>query len=857
MLGKKKKKKKHKPEKKVKPVERKHIKIRKFNTKKLNKLFAILPFVIILILALLYFAPFLSGRKMMHGSDWLLGGYTKRVWTTNYILEHKEIPMWFPHIFGGCPTIGAFFGDLLSPQTLLFFIFPIHIVWAFLFVIYTFLAGIGIYLLLKELKLGFFPSLTGAICYMFSGSLISTTYAGHLGRAISVALLPLMLLFVLKGVKRRKFFYFIFFAGITSLSFLAGHFQMTYYATGLAIFFFVFLLFGERKTSKLKGVLKIVSLFIIGIIVLGMIVSISFLPVYKNLSFGARGQTKGYEYTTSWSLPTAELIDLFVPEYSGILAHYWGENYFKLHSEYFGILPLLLLVVGILFSYKNRNVKFFFFIGLAALFLALGKNTPIFKIAYYIIPGIKKFRAPTLIFYIFTFSAVFVASYGMKRILEKKNRKRLIISLLCFVGFYLVFAFIAVLGQEGFISFLKSHFSYLTLPQSTAKLKAFTDNYPIFIKGIGKALLVSILSFILILLFLKERLKVVYLTSGLLIILLIDQWTIGKKYLKENPPPSEYYKKDEVISFLEKDNSLYRVFPLQYRRSNDGILFINEIQSLGGYHPNPLRRYQELIGAGESVMFQPDNLIRFPKLIDVLNGKYIIGIPLPSDTMRFDERTRASIREWRNYYSRFKPVKQGQYVIYENENFLQRAFFVEDYRVFEVPDTMVKKISEDSLTKLQDAQKDSLLQFMETEEFNPLDMVLLEEEPDTPHPDSILGGSTVSIENYNANRIEIMVKAKTKGFLVLSENYYPRWHCYVDGRKTKVYLADYTLRAVLLDKGEHTVLFVYEDKAYSTGKTFSIIGILILLFSFIFQFFQRKKIKETQSKLCYSNSKKE
>ena len=139
---------------------------------------------------------------------------------------------------------------------------------------------------------------------------------------------------------------------------------------------------------------------------------------------------------------------------------------------------------------------------------------------------------------------------------------------------------------------------------------------------------------------------------------------------------------------------------------------------------------------------------------------------------------------------------------------------------------------------------------MEKDEFNPLHMVLLEEEPDIPHPDSILGGSTVSIENYNANRIEIMVKAKTKGFLVLSENYYPRWVCYVDGRKTKVYLADYTLRAVLLDKGEHTVLFVYEDKVYGAGKTFSIIGILILLFSFIFQFFQRKKQpqKKTEKK---------
>lgn len=811
-----KKKKKHVAEKKVKLVATRNI-----NAKK-SKIFSILPIIIILVLALIYFAPFLSGRKMMYGSDWLLGGYAQRVWSANYILEHKEIPMWLPHLFGGSPTVAGFFGDLLSPHTLLYLIFPVHIVRTYLYIFYIFLAGLGVYLLLKEMKLGILPSTVAAIGYMFSGSLISTTYAGHLARAISVAILPLMLLFVLKGVKRRRFFYFVFLAGIAALSFLGGHFQMTYYAMGLTTFFFIFLILGERKTLKIKGTLKVVSLFVMSLIILGMIVSISFLPVYRNLSFGARGQTKGYEYTTSWSMPTAELIDLFVPEFSGIKEHYWGGNYFKLHSEYFGILPLILLLIGVFFCFKDRNVKFFFFFGVAALFLALGKNTPIFKIAYYVLPAIKKFRAPALIFYLVTFSVTVIAAFGLKRILERKDSKKIIISILLFIGCYIIFGFIAVVGKEGFITFLKSHFSYLGVSQNAAKLKAFTENYPLFMRGLGKALLISIISFVLFLLFLKERLKVIFLIPCLLIILLFDQWYVERRYLVANPPPSEHYARDRVINFLEKDKGSYRVFPLQYQRSNDGIFILYDIQSLGGYHPNPLRRYQELIGAGESVMFRPLNLIQYPRLIDILNGKYIIGVQLPSDTLRFDERTRAAIKQWRLYYSRFNKVYQGsQYAIYENQDCIPRAFFVEDYKVFK--------------------DKDSLLQFMKKEEFNPLQTVLLEEKPDIPHPDAILGGSLVSIEDYNANRIHIEVDAKNRGFLVLCENYYPRWHSYVDGKKTEVYLANYTLRAVPLDAGKHSVLFVYEDTSYTIGKTLSIIGLIILLFSFIFQFFKRKR----------------
>jgi len=780
-----------------------------------------LPFILMFILSLIYFAPLLSGEKMMYGSDWLLGGYSKHAWSIRYISQHKEIPMWFPHIFGGCPTISAFFGDLLSPHTLLYLLFPIHIVWSYLFVFYTFLAGIGVYLLFKELKLGYFPSFLAGVCYMFSGPLISTTFAGHLGRAISVALLPFMLLFILKGVIRQKFYFFIFFAGISALSFLTGHFQMTYYAMGLSIFFFIFLLVGRRKQLKSKTTLQLSAFFILGIVVLGLLVSISFLPVMKNLGFGTRGATKGYDYTTSWSMPTAELIDLFVPQFSGMQEHYWGENYFKLHSEYIGILPLLFLLFGLIFYFKERNVKFFLVIGLVALFLALGKNTPVFKLAYYLVPGIKKFRAPSLIFYILSFSIILIAAYGLKGLLEQKNKKKIILSSLIFIGCYIIFALIAIAGKNGFISFLKSHFSYLLSPQNTMKLKAFTENYPHFEHGIGKALLVSLAGFGLIYLFIKTKIKLAYLIIGLGIVMLIDQWVCEKRFLKTNPPPSQYYRKDDVISYLENDKSLYRVFPLQYQRSNDGILFLHDIQSLGGYHPNPLRRYQELIGAGESVMFTPINFIKFPKLLNIVNGKYIIGLPLPEDTTRYDAHSREAIRQLKNYYSQFTLVHRGQYAIYKNNSCLPRAFFVNNYKVIK--------------------NKDDVLKFMENEKFDPSSLVLLEENPDFNEPDTSIPGSNIKITDYTANRITLDIDAKTNGFLVLSENYYPRWHAYVDNKENKIYIADYTLRAIPITSGNHKVVLKYEDRSYNLGKTFNIIGDIILLFSFVFQFFRRKE----------------
>jgi hypothetical protein len=827
-LSRKRKRKKHKTEK---PQERRSV-LRQKLSPRMQRLLPLISMLLIMLIVLVYFAPFFSSEKMMGGSDWMLGEYAKRVWTQDYLRENRSLPMWLPLIFGGCPTFAAFFGDWFAlPHLIVNYLLPIRVARVIYFIGYMFLAGLGAYLFLREMKLGLLPATFGAICYLFSGSLMSTPYAGHLARAISIALLPLMMLFVARGVMQRRWYHFVFFASLTALSFLAGHFQMTYYATGLCVFFLIFLLVGERKSLHLKGVLRIAGFFLIGLALLGMFVSVSYLQVYRNLGFGARGETKGYEYTTSWSMPTAELIDLFVPEFSGILEHYWGENFFKLHVEYFGIITLLFVLVGVLFSFGNRNVKFFFFIGIVALMLALGKHTPLFKIAYYLIPGVKKFRAPSLIFFICTLSAVFLAAQGIERIVMGKdeNRKHIIIAMAGFIGCLFLFTMIGVLGKDGFAGFITSHFSYLQAPQNASKLRAFEVNYPFFMNGLAKALVVSVICFIFSVLILQKRVKPFLGVGVITLVLLIDLWAMGKRFLVAEEPPSVYYQQDGVVGFLKQDQSLFRVFALQYRRSNDGIFIIHDIQSLGGYHPNPLHRYQEFIGAGETVMFNPYALIEDRRLLDLLNARYLIGIPLPSESLeyQYDANTREMIQQWRQYYSNFTQVKfipdvNGPgYVVYRNDSCLPRALFVGDYRVF--------------------SDREGVLTYLRSDAFDPRQTVLLEKDPGIAHPDTFGGGGTASITEYGANSIKVEVSAEKEGFLLLSENYFPRWNGFIDGKRTEILIADYTLRAVVVPEGKHTVVFKYEDGSYAMGKAFYLIALIVLIVGIVFQFVKKRK----------------
>ncbi|PIQ89143.1 MAG: hypothetical protein COV72_04605 [Candidatus Omnitrophica bacterium CG11_big_fil_rev_8_21_14_0_20_42_13] len=65
------------------------------------------------------------------------------------------------------------------------------------------------------------------------------------------------------------------------------------------------------------------------------------------------------------------------------------------------------------------------------------------------------------------------------------------------------------------------------------------------------------------------------------------------------------------------------------------------------------------------------------------------------------------------------------------------------------------------------------------------------------------------ILDYNFNRVAISTNTKADGFLYFLDNYDRFWSAYIDGRKTKIYRANFTFKAIKLPQGAHTVLWVY------------------------------------------------
>lgn len=734
----------------------------------------------------------------------MAGAYMSRDFFKTHLAEFGQIPMWIPYLYGGIPLY-ANVGDLYYPISwLLRLILPVHLYTAYLYVIQVWLAGVFTYLFLKQLKLSFWPRFLGGVAYMFTGFLVSLVYAGHEGRMAIISFLPAMLWIIHIATEKRKLVYFLIAGMILGFILLVPHVQLNYYLLATVFFYFLFriyFIYKEQRNFLLIG--KLFSYFVLVIVLGFLLTAILYLPFYTYIPFSPRGgpEGRGYEFATSWALNPEEVINLFIPTFSGILDNYWGRNAFKLHTEYLGGIPFFLAVLALFLSRKNKTVIFFGMVSLLALTVALGGHTFLYKIYYNLIPGFKKFRAPSLAFFVVSFSLIVLGAVAFQSLLDRlksqESDSKALHPLWVLCGVTLLFCLIVAGSKDTLLSV----FGNLVGEQSQ-NLARLDNNYSSFVGGSFKFFLfITAFSLLLYLLY-KRLLPLLVVGSISAVLILVDLWLIDSKFVKTIPPPQNVFYKDEVVGFLEKQSGNFRVLPYQYR--SDNYLMLYKIQNLAGEHGNQLQRYNEFIGAGQKRMVDFHNLA-FPNFLNLVGAKFVISqnpIAMPD----------------------FKQVYQGNLRIYENTKVLPRVFVVSKYRVL--------------------SESNQILDALRKPDFDPSKEIILEEEPKVS-----LGSDSLTAEaeivSYTPNKVEVKARLAQPGFLVFTDNYYPDWIVYVDGQTDKIYRADYTFRAVYLKAGEHKVEFVFDKKYYNKGKLISGLSWGILLLTVGGSFVIRKR--KTQS----------
>jgi hypothetical protein len=239
-----------------------------------------------------------------------------------------------------------------------------------------------------------------------------------------------------------------------------------------------------------------------------------------------------------------------------------------------------------------------------------------------------------------------------------------------------------------------------------------------------------------------------------------------------------------------------RVWPLgEWAGTN--LFAGQEIVSLGGYQAAKLKIYEEI----RSRLYDPQRP-RW-KLANLLAATYV-AVPFELSDRALGALSAGGV------VLETPPVFVGaEGAIYRNTTALPRAWLVEAFEV-ESP-------GHDRSAQEPDI---SVLERTLQPGFDPRRVAILSALPD-PAPEPGAGGGRVEIGPEGTQWVDLDVECPAAAVLVLADIYYPDWTVEVDGRPARLLRADYALRAVALEAGDHHVEFRFRSPSYRRGKAVS------------------------------------
>ena len=823
----------------------------------------VLAVLLFVVLAFAYFFPAdIEGRILFrHDASAGRGAGQEGI---EYLQKTGERSRWTNALFGGMPTYQMAPSykstDKLGQAINAWHLWLPENVW------YIFAYLLGFYILLRAFDFRQHLAALGSIIWAFSTYFLIIIAAGHIWKVWALAYLPPMIAGLVLAYRGKYLWGFIVTAIFTAFEINANHVQMTYYYGFIIIFMVIAWLVEAIREGQMARFVKgtVVS---IAAVAIGVCLNLSNL--YHTWQYGQesmRGKSElvkqnsanqtssGLErdYITQWSYGIGETWTLLVPNTKGgasvPLSHnetamakadnnflaiydqigqYWGEQPGTSGPVYVGAFVVFLFILG-LFIVKGPMKWALLAATILSIMLSWGKNfmgLTDFFLDY--VPMYAKFRTVASILVIAEFTIPLLAMLALKKFLEepdqvKPRMKYVGISFLLTGGIAMLFSLMPSMFFSSFIStselqalrglpgeYLQPVMTNLTEMRQAMFTSDALRSFYIILVGTG-----------ILLAFAYGKLKKEYAVGIILVLCLVDLWTVNKRYLNdemfvpksEREAPQQMTQTDEQILH---DKSLdYRVLNLASNTFNENETSYYH-KSIGGYHAAKLRRYQEMIeqyispemqqmmnavaeAGGDMTQVAGDSI--FP-VLNMLNTKYIIF-----------------------------PLQGGQTVPLQNPYTYGNAWFV------------------DKIQYVQNANEEILgVGRIDLRHEAVADAKFKEQLGEAVVQDT---ASIVTIKSYEPNQLTYDVNSGKGGVVVFSEVYYPGWTATIDGEPAELGRVNYILRALNVKSGKHEVVLSFFPKSVKVTETIAYVayGLLIFVAGCMYEWQRRKKKKEEEVK---------
>lgn len=782
-----------------------------------------LPILVFFILASLFFFPLYTGKVLLQSDNVQLSGTNAEI--TEY-MEKGETVRWSNREFGGMPRLsGSDYSPFKYVQTAFFYgIFPKA-------VMMVFILFLGMYVLLQVFNLSTVLSALGGFAYAFCSFNLLSIEAGHDNKVIAMAFMAPVLAGVILAYRGDYFKGGLLTFLSAGFQLYYGHIQITYYLLLMVLGYLILVLWETILHKnwltflKASGVLALATLLAIGCNFTKL------YSTYEYADYSTRGGSElkadandgesrtglDKEYALAWSNGKMETFTLLFPYFHGGASGeslsrksatyeelkakgvsdntiesvirqvplYWGDQPFTGGPIYIGIIVCFLAIIGLML-YQGAIKWWALAVTVISLLLAMGRNLEWFTdLFFYHVPLYNKFRSVTMILSVTQLSVILLAFLGLNDLIQKsdiKSSQSALIRSLGIVGgiglFFLIF-------KGAFFDFTSAKDAQYGFPQWLINA-IVEDRSAKFSGDIIRGLIFIGLAGSGFWFYLLEKVALRTLLIGLGILLVIDYWSVDKRYLGQE----DFKKKTVAKSTIQKtaanerilrDEGHFRVFNLTLNPFSDGTTSYYH-NSIGGYNAIKFQRYQDLIDRYLSNMNQ--------NVLDMLNTRYMI-------------------------VSGANNQPQAQV----NTGALGNAWLVGELSVVNSADEELNAL--ESMILSQQAVIDSRFGISEA---------------------TYSGIGTVSLKSYHPERMVYRMESTENQFVVFSEIYYkPGWQAYLDGNPVEHYRVNYVLRGMEVPAGNHEIVFQFEPASQVIGDRVAIASSILVLIWIVGGFWMNRK----------------
>jgi hypothetical protein len=776
--------------------------------------------------------PALAGKFLVTPrSDQYIAGYAFRDFAAQSLKAGHGIPQWEPFLQGGMPYIAAMHGDIFYPTALLRWILPTDVAMTWEFIIHLFLCGLFTFFFLRAWRFGYWSALIGGLAYMLGGSIAGFASPGHDGKLFVATMLPLGLLLLTRGVRDGRSWAWPAFALVGGLAFLSPHPQLFQYFLLLSGSFTLFLAFARLDDgSKLPRNVAMtrISLALAAVVVGILLGAIQYWPsMIEYTPWSPRSGGHTWEDATSFSYPIEEVLNWYWPNFSGILSDYWGRNSVHLHSDYFGVVALVL--AGAAFGATTRRNFRRFWIGvfIVSLIWAFGGNTPAYHLII-LVPYTRFLRAPSTMIYITSFATSWFAAMGVERIVARRVSPKYALGWI--IGGAVFGLLMSVGGYSAIMNAVVNSIAGAYPPEAHSQIADHFGapgeaNASNAIIGVWRSFVFVLLGAGLIWAYLTDRASLKNTVVGLTVLVIGDLWSIERLYWSFSPPAKVVFATDPAAAAIKADIAKTgqpgRVLQLRLgqglttelgyldRAFTGDKLWIAGLRVVEGYHGNELGAYQRML----SLTIDSVPVSDTPMFWRHENVQYVYT--------GADEATMTQVAA---------QLKAPPFVKIAGPVRNAAGSMVYAYRMSTdnppawVATTAVRAPRETALATVLNARFDPHTVAIVDSTFGG---IAAHDIQAVPTPAAV----RASVTTYAPGAIDIKLdQPATAGqTLVVSENYFPGWHATVNGKPAATGLTNYNLIGVPLAAGATSVELRFTDAAYIKGRLLTLVVLVIAL----------------------------